>query len=316
MIMGNLNSIQRLLCSSPYNEVGVDLEARTWNVSRCRLAGYERKTYSELVQEATRALGNFLAFNPRLQTDPLWARTLKLKDHEYPTLGAFSQFNRPIVSLDHLEAEVKERLRLITLSWERRNFEPPLNITRHLLLTLTDNELKYLPLWCGGCDDGTGGVFEDPIPATDMGPKGPGPGFHTGQTIPSAPASISGSMIEDMDALRVWGSTTGASLNAQDSISTVYRPDQVIAEDKSIASESFTVGGSEYSDARFAIPADHQEMGEAIDMSVETIDEPTGSESKSATEGRSAISNDSDGDDDMYMWDGDSDSDDSTHTLS
>ncbi|RGP73743.1 hypothetical protein FLONG3_6234 [Fusarium longipes] len=311
-IMAQLNSVQTLLCASPYNEVGMDLEARFWDVSKSRLAGYEQKKYSELVQEATRALGTFLASNPRIQTDPLWVRTLQLTDHENPTVEGISQFNRPIVSLDHLEAEVKNRLRPITLSWERHNFETPLNITRHLLLTLTDNELKYLPLWCGGCNDGTGGVFEDPIPATDMGPKGPGPSFHTGQTIPSAPVSISGSMVEDMDALRVWGSTTGASINVQDSISTVYRPDQVIAEDKSIASESFTMGGSEYSDARFAMPADHQGMGEAVNMLVDTVDETRDSESRSATEGRSAEGNDSDGDDDMYMWD----SDDTTHTLS
>jgi hypothetical protein len=264
---------------------------------------------------ATNTLGALLACNPWLQIDPLWVRTLELKDYGNPMIGGIFQFNKPIVSLNHLEAEVKDRLRPITLSWVRRHFEPSLNITRHLLLTLTDNELKYLPLWCGGCDDGTGGVFEDPIPSTDMGPKGPGPGFHTGQTIPSAPASISGSMIEDMDALRVWGSTTGASLNVHDSISTVYRPDHVIAEDKSIASESFTAGGSEYADARFALPAGHQEMGEAVSMLVETIDEPVDPESRSASEGRSGVGNDSD-DDNMYMWDGDSDSGSSTRTLS
>ncbi|KAL6923745.1 hypothetical protein FSST1_001019 [Fusarium sambucinum] len=316
MIMCKFNSTQMLLCASPYNEVGVDLDARRWCSSRCRLAGYQHQTYKDLVQKATIALRVFLASNPRLQDDELWKRILELKDYPFPVREEVSQFNRPIVSLDHLEAEVKDRLRLVTLSWERRNFEPPLNITRHLLLTLTDNELKYLPLWCGGCDDGTGGVFEDPIPSTDMGPKGPGPGFHTGQTIPSAPASISGSMIEDMDALRVWGSTTGASINVHDSISTVYRTDQVIAEDKSIASESFTAGGSEYADARFALPADHQEMGEAVNMLIETTDEPTDSESKSATEGRSAVGNNSADDDDMYMWDGDSGSESSTRTLS
>ncbi|KAG8667017.1 hypothetical protein FPOAC2_12160 [Fusarium poae] len=316
MIMCKFNSTQMLLCASPYNEVGVDLDARRWCSSRCRLAGYQHQTYSDLVQKATIAVSAFLASDPRLRDDELWMRTLELKDSAFPTRRDVSQFNRPIVSLPHLEAEVKDRLRLVTLSWERRNFEPPLNITRHLLLTLTDNELKYLPLWCGGCDDGTGGVFEDLIPSTDMGPKGPGPGFHTGQTIPSAPASISGSMIEDMDALRVWGSTTGASINVHDSISTVYRSDQVIAEDKSIVSESFTAGGSEYADVRFALPAGHQEMGEVVNMLVETIDESTDSESKSATEGRSAVGNSSDDDDDIYMWDGDSDSEGSTRTLS
>lgn len=314
MIMLKFTSTQMLLCAAPYNEVGAILDGRRWNLCRCKLAGHKHKTYNTLVQDATKALATFLACNPKLETDDLWTRTLKLTNNEYPKEGTNSLFNRPIVSLDHLEAEVKDRLRPVTLSWVRRKFELPLSLTRHLLLTLTDNELKYLPLWCGGCDDGTGGVFEDPIPSTDMGPKGPGPGYHTGQTIPSAPASISGSMIEDMETLRVWGSTTGASTNVQDSISIVYRPDEVIAEDKSIASESFTIGGSEYSDARYAIPAGHQEMGEAIDMTVETMDESADTESRSATEGRSIASNDSD--DDMYMWDDDYDSDGSTHTIS
>ncbi|GKU16706.1 unnamed protein product [Fusarium langsethiae] len=316
IIMSKFNSTQMLLCALPYNDVGVDLDARRWYSSHSRQPRHMHKTYGDLVREATIALRAFLASNPSLRNDQLWTRTLELKDQAYPISEEASLFDRLIVSLYHLEVEVKDRLRPVTLSWVRRNFEPSLNITRHLLLTLTDNELKYLPLWCGGCDDGTGGVFEDPIPSTDMGPKGPGPGFHTGQTIPSAPASISGSMIEDMDALRVWGSTTGASINVHDSISTVYRSNQVIAEDKSIASESFTAGGSEYADARFALPAGHQEMDEAINMLVETMDEPTDSESKSATEGRSAVGSISDDDDDIYMWDGDSDSEGSTRTLS
>ena len=314
VVMQKFNRVQMALCAATYNEVGVMMDARRWNSDRCRLRNHELKTFKFLAQKATDALAIFLAHNQRLKDDPLWARTLGLKDYEYPTEVSISRFRRPIVSLNHLEAAVKDLIRPITLSWQR-NFEPSLNLTRHLLLNLTDNELKYLPLWCGGCDDGTGGVFEDPIPSTDMGPKGPGPSFHTGQTIPSAPASVSGSMIEDMDALRVWGSSTGASMNVQDSISTVYRPDQVIAEDESIASESFTIGGSEYSDARFAQPADHQGMGEAIDMQVETFDQLTDSETRSVTQGRSINNNDSDGDNDLYMWDDDGDSDDSSDTI-
>lgn len=123
-------------------------------------------------------------------------------------------------------------------------------ITRHMLYSLKPNEMKFLPLWAGGCNDGTGGVFEDHLPAADMGPSGPGPAYHTGLTIPSGPPSLAGSFVEDMSGMRIIGSETAASVDVNDSISTVYRPDEVIADSKSIASESFQSDNSDYHEAR------------------------------------------------------------------
>jgi hypothetical protein len=291
-IMMDFNPIQMLLCAVPYNDLGVELDNRRWNNSRCKLDGYMHKSYTDLVREATTALDDFLECTPRLFNNLLWSRILALGDRDFPEMGMRSSY-RPIVSLSALEAAVKDRLRPLTLSWRRENFEPPLNLTRHLLLTLTENELKYLPLWCGGNDDGSGGVFGDAIPSADLlvAPNGPGPGFHTGHTI-STPSSVCGSIIDDMDALRVWGSTSGASMT----------------QDRLIASESsFTLGESdvEFTNARYAMPADHQTMGEAVNMTVETTD----SESASVTEAWS--SNIDDSDDDACMWD----SDDSDNTI-
>jgi hypothetical protein len=53
------------------------------------------------------------------------------------------------------------------------------------LLCLSDDEYKFLPLWSGGMDDGSGGVFEEEIPPAEKGPIGPGPAFHTGSTANS-----------------------------------------------------------------------------------------------------------------------------------
>ncbi|KAG9504404.1 hypothetical protein J7337_004377 [Fusarium musae] len=289
-LMMLFNPIQMLLCAVPYNDLGVELDNQRWNHSRCKLDGYKHKSYSGLVQEATDALDDFLACTPGLSNNLLWSRILTLGDREFPEMGTRPS-RIPIVSLNTLEAAVKDRLRPLTLSWRRENFWPPLNLTRHLLLTLTENELKYLPLWCGGNDDGSGGVFGDAIPSADLlvAPNGPGPSFHTGHTI-STPSSVCGSIIEDMDALRVWGSTSAASMT----------------QDRRIALESsFTLGESdvEFTDARYAIPADHQTMGEAVNMTVETTD----SESASAIEALSSKRDDSDDDD--CMWDSD-DSDD------
>lgn len=53
------------------------------------------------------------------------------------------------------------------------------------LLCLNDDEYKYLPLWAGGNDDGSGGVFVPDVPPATHGPNGPGPSYHTGSTVNS-----------------------------------------------------------------------------------------------------------------------------------
>src|SRR6185312_6068717 len=94
--------------------------------------------------------------------------------------------------------------------------EPPANITRHLLLTLDHEEMKFLPLWAGGLNDGTGGVFESRIPSTDMGANGPGPAYHTGHTIPSAPPSISDTLVDDIFAMEVTSTPISGTIDFHD----------------------------------------------------------------------------------------------------
>ncbi|RSL58045.1 hypothetical protein CEP54_008034 [Fusarium duplospermum] len=296
-IMSTFNPIQLLLCSITYNELGTLLDDRRYRDSKCQLPGYLQTTYRTLTSQAFQALRDVIIYVPT------HVRTAGLESYIRKWL-----VEDPTVWLDCIERGVKDALRPTTLSWLRDEIEPPLNLTRHLLLTLTNNEMKFLPLWAGGCDDGSGGVFQDLLPPTTWGANGPGPGYHTGRTIPSAPSSVTEFITEDMNALRMWGSTTGASIDVHDSISTVYHPDRVISDDQSIASASFTEGRSEdYQDARFEIPADHQSIGQAVDLTVETTD----SETRSVTEGRQ--SSDDDDDDDMYFWG--SDSDDSGDTV-
>ncbi|KAF9883850.1 hypothetical protein FE257_002741 [Aspergillus nanangensis] len=63
------------------------------------------------------------------------------------------------------------------------------------LTCLTDAEFKFLPLWAGGNDDGSGGVFSDQdIPAMEAGFSRPGPRIHTGSdTASSGSTSVIGS---------------------------------------------------------------------------------------------------------------------------
>jgi hypothetical protein len=185
----------------------------------------------------------------------------------------------------------------------RFDIEPPLNMTRHMLLTLDNNELKFLPLWAGGCNDDTGGVFEAELPPASWGPNGPGPAYHTGNTIPST-SSVSGSLAHEFSTMKFKGSTVVGSLDAQDSISTVFAPGHVIADNVSIASESFDADEPEnYQEARFVIPADHQDTGRAVDMMVESLNSDADTESVVTDMAVTVSNNDSSGDEDAMNID-------------
>lgn len=165
-----------------------------------------------------------------------------------------NQANFGIATLD---AQVSAALAPIVLNqWTHNNISPSLPLSRHLLLNLTQNELKYLPLWAGGNDDGTGGVFEDRVlPPALMGPVGPGPSFHTGYSSASDASSCSGSISSDLRALDIQSTVGPASLDVQDSsASTVYNRGRIVADDVSIHSEAFTDDtdtANAYHDARF-----------------------------------------------------------------
>ncbi|KAI9742700.1 MAG: hypothetical protein M1818_003841 [Claussenomyces sp. TS43310] len=107
------------------------------------------------------------------------------------------------------------------------------------LLCLGPQELKYLPLWAGGDDDDTGGVFEEDIPAALMGPNGPGPSFHTGFSNVSAANSVvdsdGGSQITSVDT----------SVHVQDGNSDQIHRRRVVSDD-GLRSESFSEDSDMY----------------------------------------------------------------------
>ncbi|XWW99477.1 hypothetical protein V2A60_007487 [Cordyceps javanica] len=177
--------------------------------------------------------------------------------------------------------------------------------TKHMLLTLTHNETKFLPLWAGGLNDGTGGVFEDQLPPAEMGPNGPGPAYHTGITIPSDVSSLSGSFVDDMSDLNMAGSFTAASVDVHDSVSTVYRTDRVIADDTSIASESFQSVYADYHEERGDIvltEALGYNTGQIVPLSLDDFLQAADSDSDSAaTIGCDDFDTLDDDDDDLYL---------------
>ncbi|KAL4973283.1 hypothetical protein BDW66DRAFT_168772 [Aspergillus desertorum] len=59
------------------------------------------------------------------------------------------------------------------------------------ITSLSEQQYRFLPLWAGGCDDGTGGVYADQIPLAETdGFSAPGPFIHTGSAAPSAAHSV------------------------------------------------------------------------------------------------------------------------------
>ena len=81
------------------------------------------------------------------------------------------------------------------------------------LVCLDQSEWKYLPLYAGGLDDGSGGVFNDDVPMADYGFSTAGPRVHTGTGSSTASSELE--FVERQDL----GSTQRTSTMTNDGIS-------------------------------------------------------------------------------------------------
>lgn len=181
----------------------------------------------------------------------------------------------------------------------------PFLMSDHLLLNLDEGEMKYLPLWAGGWDDGSGGVFQEEIPMTDMGPSEPGPNYHTGHTIASNSSNFgtdststiggytpsSGFSDLGMDGLDLGDNTAARSMDAQDSASVSTGTLGVV----SVTESEFSHGDSDvFGEARYAQPAEHQVVGQAVAQYAEGTSEDGSQQADTDT-----VNNDTDRDDVM-----------------
>ncbi|KAI1638548.1 hypothetical protein F4809DRAFT_246896 [Biscogniauxia mediterranea] len=94
------------------------------------------------------------------------------------------------LSLEALEKQLRDATATLCSEWAFPSLEVELGHTKHLILGLSDEEFKFLPLWADGLDDGTGGVYESNVPDAELGPIGPGPSFRTGGTVATDVSSI------------------------------------------------------------------------------------------------------------------------------
>ena len=83
----------------------------------------------------------------------------------------------------------------------------------NILRCLTEDEYKYLPLWAGGNDDGSGGVFDDEIPIPDAQFTTAGP------KVFSSGNSSAGSSSSEFDIISRGGSTKNTSTIVLDGFS-------------------------------------------------------------------------------------------------
>ncbi|KAI1394076.1 uncharacterized protein F4822DRAFT_386990 [Hypoxylon trugodes] len=93
--------------------------------------------------------------------------------------------------LPEFREELAASLDNMYLKWTKCALETPLTRTNHLVLSLSEDEFVYLPLWADGLNDETGGVFDPLVPDADLGPIGPGPAYHSGATVGTDVSSIS-----------------------------------------------------------------------------------------------------------------------------
>ncbi|KAJ5469161.1 hypothetical protein N7475_006913 [Penicillium sp. IBT 31633x] len=133
-----------------------------------------------------------------------------------PNLSVTSVSSMPGISVDTFsEGSFELNVHFFLKQYAQEMLQLPSSATiRHeltdTLTCLTYNEFQYLPLWAGGNDDETGGVFADlSIPSMDTGGfSGPGPAVHTG-SIASTNDSFS-----EIDPNDSWSTVHAASHNA------------------------------------------------------------------------------------------------------
>ncbi|GKT92898.1 hypothetical protein CT0861_07744 [Colletotrichum tofieldiae] len=268
VVYNQFNNVQKALCSFMYEAVG-----NRWTSIACIFSDASiHPSFNRLTSDLWVILKELHRQYPELARDPAWKALLNLPHNASAVLGAEPYVDSVFSNAKHafdpraFEAPLQDFLRPFYRECIRADFEIKMNLTPHLLLNLHHNELKFLPLWAGGNDDGTGGVFEHSLPPAAYGPAGPGPAYHTGVTIPSDASSTAGSVSSVLRQLRLeGGSTIGpGSVDVQDGISTVFNPNKVVADDQSIRTESFTDGESVYGNARYAVPVDGQSVADAI----------------------------------------------------
>ena len=148
------------------------------------------------------------------------------------------------------------------------------------LVCLEDSEWKYLPLWAGGNDDGTGGVFIEHPPTADLGFSTPGPEVHTGDTPATSTKAPSEVDFEIVDGQATDSGTNTSMVNNRSSADFMRR-NRVYAVDSADASSH---GSGTISD-NFTMVAEDDEV-ELARSQIEAQERTEAAEEEAAKEAR------------------------------
>ncbi|TLS29783.1 hypothetical protein PpBr36_01056 [Pyricularia pennisetigena] len=152
-----------------------------------------------------------------------------------------------------------------------------LTMSSHLLVGLDEDEMRFLPLWADGLNDGSGGVYISIIPPdmSDTAPIQPGPGYVTGHSrATEATNSTVGDL--DLDHLDIQSVATMTETNAAGRATC------------STVAPSSQVRGSvdlDFQNARYADPAEHQPVSVGVFGLVDTLEEEDESQDEDSDSG-------------------------------
>ena len=135
---------------------------------------------------------------------------------------------------EHLR-DIAQRMLAPTDAQSRSETYP--SSTSDILVSLEDSEFKYLPLWAGGCDDGSGGVYDDQVPVAAQGFSHPGPNVHQGSG-----SSVASS---EFDFIRGVNSHNTSTIMHKGSSKSTSSVDDPFVDAEAVRGSS-TLGDSEY----------------------------------------------------------------------
>jgi hypothetical protein len=150
----------------------------------------------------------------------------------------------PFFSLQLFFDQVTREVRRTADVMLNRGDELDFTVLTDTLLCLSDEEWKYLPLWAGGLNDGSGGVFAPMVPPAPVGAgaSGPGPAFHTGYSM----ASRDGTEV-DFDGTSTIGASFDTSIAVENGFSDHIDRRLVMSENESdFHSEAFSDDTEDY----------------------------------------------------------------------
>lgn len=256
-LQGKLNNYQKALCPFFWQNLRVDCH-EFWNKI------YGGSSLKSLAQDFNRLI------SMATTTDLLDTHITALNEHS--DSRAPPRFNSQAF-LDQVSTKLGQLVTgVLGTDWENDAQGPPMVVSDHIIRKLEESELKFLPIWAGGCDDGSGGVFQDAVPPAEMGPSEPGPAYHTGWTVAAHTDAASTdaatvthtASISDLglDGLAV--DDVPRSLDAQGGSASTATPARLAH-----GSEQFVVSDNEFADAMCHEPAEHQAFGQALMMYVD-----------------------------------------------